>query len=386
MKVFKMIFKNALRHKLRTFLTILGFAIAVIAFNLLRTVVTAWDSGVEASAANRLVVRQAVSFIFPLPLAYKDKIEQVPGVEKVTYSNWFGGIYIDKNQFFARFAIDPQTFFDVYPEYLITKKELDNFRKQRNSCIIGEDLAKTYHLKIDDMMSLQGDIYPGSWDFKIVGIYKPKYKTTDATQMLIQWDYINERMKVEMPGRANDVGWYAVKIKEPNQAAEISRRIDDLFKNSIAETKTESERAFQQGFLSASSAIITSMNFISFVIIGIILLVLGNTMIMAARERTREYAVMKTLGFSAKHLVGLIFGESLFISCLGAGLGLLISFPLIEGFAAVIPKGMFPVFILEPVTIVIAILSALLVGIAASVFPILRAIRTKIVDGFRFVG
>ncbi len=386
MKVLKLIFKNSLRHKLRTSLTILGIAIALIAFGILRTVVTAWYSGVEASAANRLVTRQAVSFIFPLPYSYKSKIENLAGVDEVTYANWFGGVYIDKSQFFARFAIDAETYFDVYPEFVLTKQALNDFKKQRNSCIVGRDIAEKYNLKVGDNMTLEGDIFPGRWDFLIAGIYQPRDKTIDATQMFFQWDYLNERMKQESPIRANNVGWYVIKIKDADQAANISNEVDSQFNNSTAETKTETERAFQQGFIGAYSSIITSMNVMSFVIIGIIMLVLGNTMIMAARERTREYAVLKTLGFSAKHIAALILGESLFISILGGAVGLLLTFPLIDGLSQAIPKGFFPVFQIEPITIIFAVSAALLIGIASSIFPIQRALSTKIVDGFRFVG
>lgn len=386
MKVLKLIFKNALRHKLRTLLTILGIAIAVIAFGILRTVVTAWYAGVEASAADRLITRQAVSFIFPLPYTYKEKIAAVPGVKTVTFATWFQGVYIDKNQFFPRLAVDPETIFDVYPEWVLTKEEKEIFKKERNSCIVGADIAKMYNLKVGDAMTLEGDIYPGEWQFIIRGIYQPRDKTTDGTGMFFHWDYVNERMKIESPERAGDVGWYIVKINDPNNSAQISEQIDALFKNSNAETKTETERAFQQGFLASTSAIITAMNFMSFVIIGIIMLVLGNTMIMSARERTREYAVMKTLGFSAKHLTGLILGESMFISFLGGGLGLFLLFPLIEGFSQVIPKNFFPIFNLENITVVLAVSSAVLIGIVSAIFPIQKALRTKIVDGFRFVG
>lgn len=386
MKVFKLIFKNTLRHKLRTSLTVIGIAVAVIAFGLLRTVVTAWYVGVEASSVDRLVTRQAVSFIFPLPYAYRDKINSIQGVEEVTYANWFQGVYKDKNQFFARLAVDANTIFDIYPEYVLTPKEISDFKKEKNSCVIGEKIARQYNLKLGDVMTIDGDIYPGRWDFVIRGIYKPKFNTTDATQMMFHWDYVDDRMREEMPGREGDVGWYVVKINDPSKSAEISEKIDALFKNSPAETKTETERAFQQGFLASTSAIITSMNVLSFVIIGIIMLVLANTMIMAARERTREYAVFKTLGFSAKHLVGLIMGESLFIALLGGGIGLLITFPMVNGFAEFIPKGFFPVFEIEPITIILAISAAVIIGIAAAIFPIQRALRTRIVDGFRFVG
>ena len=386
MKILKLIIKNSLRHKLRTILTILGISIAVFAFGLLRTVVTAWNAGVEASAANRLITRQAVSFIFPLPLAYRDQIKNISGVEDVTYANWFQGVYIDKNQFFARLAVDAETIFNVYPEFQISDEEYQTFLKERNSCIIGQDIARHYNLKIGDLMTIEGDIYPGDWQFVIRGIYKPRDKTTDATQMFFHWDYLNERMKEMGSGRVNEVGWYIVKIKDPSQSAEVSEQIDALFKNSRAETKTESERAFQQGFVAASSAILTSINVISFVIIGIIMLVLGNTMIMSARERTREYAVFRTIGFSAKHMVGLILGESLFISALGGGLGLFLSFPIVQGVSQSIPKGMFPVFELEPITLIFAVSAVILVGMAASIFPIMKALRTSIVDGLRFIG
>jgi putative ABC transport system permease protein len=386
MRVFKLIFKNALRHKLRSTLTIFGIAIAVIAFGLLRTVVTGWYVGVDAASANRLITRQAVSFIFPLPLAYKEKIEQVSGVTFSSYANWFGGVYKDKNQFFTRISVDHETYFEVMPEFVISPQELKTFKQERNACVIGSEIAKQYKLKVGDPMALEGDIYPGRWDFVIRGIYYPKNKNTDATQMVFHWDYVNERMKVESPGRANEVGWYIVQVADPSKSAQISNQVDALFKNSPNETKTETERAFTQGFISASGAIITAMNVMSWAIVGIILLVLGNTMVMAARERTREYAVLKTLGFSAKHLIGLIFGESMFISCLGGGIGLLLTFPIVAGFGAVIPKGFFPVFEIETITIVLSVSSALLIGVVASIFPIQRALSTKIVDGFRFVG
>jgi putative ABC transport system permease protein len=386
MRVLKLITKNMLRHKLRTFLTILGIAIAVMAFGLIRTVVTAWYAGVEASAANRLITRHAVSFIFPLPLAYESRIEKVPGVNMVTYANWFGGIYIDKNQFFARLAVDAEHYFDVYPELIVPKDQMEVFKKERNSCIIGIQIAERYKLKIGDIMPIEGDIYPGRWEFVVRGIYTPRDKSTDPSNMLFHWQYLDERMKQETPVRAGQVGWYIIRIANPSEDARVSEQVDLLFANSAAETKTETEKAFQQGFLASAQAIITAMNLISFIIIGIIMLVLGNTMIMAARERTREYAVLKTIGFSARHLVGLIGGESLAISLLGGAIGLAVTFPLAEGFASALPKGWFPIFVVEPVTIILAGSSALLVGVIASIFPLQRAIGTSIVEGLRQAG
>jgi putative ABC transport system permease protein len=386
MRIFKLVFKNALRHKLRTILTIVGISVAMIAFGLLRTVVTAWNAGVDASQADRLITRHAVSFIFPLDYAYRDKIAKIPGVTNVSYANWFGGVYIDKTQFFARLGVDADTYFDLYTEFLLPDKELNDFKRQRNACVIGEGLAQRYNLKIGDIMPLEGDIYPGQWEFVIRGIYKAKFKSTDTSVMLFHWNYLNERILEKAPGRGNEVGWYIVRVDNAQNAGNISAQIDDQFKNSAAETKTETERAFQQGFLQSMSAILTAMDVMSFLIVGIIMLVLANTMIMSARERTREYAVFKALGFSGPHLSGLILGESLLISALGGGLGLFLSFPMVAGFEQAMPKGFFPVFQLEPITLILAVTAVLFIGIIAGLFPLQRVFSTRIIDGFRFVG
>src|SRR3989304_23521 len=247
-------------------------------------------------------------------------------------------------------SVDADTYFEVDPEFIVQPQQFMEFKKERNACIVGADIAATYGFKVGDIINITGDIYPGDWPVVARPIYQPRDKTVDGTQMLFHWTYLDERMKAETPGRAGQVGWYVVKISDPDQAAAISQQIDALFANSRAETKTETERAFQQGFLSATGTIITAMNFISFVIIGIIMLVLGNTMIMSARERTREYAVLKTLGFSGGSLVSLIAGESLIISVLGAVIGLLLTLPLVEMFSLFVPKSWFPVFYVEPIT------------------------------------
>lgn len=386
MRVFKLIWKNTLRHKLRSTLTIAGIAIAVMAFGLLRTVVTAWYSGVEASAVNRLITRHSVSFIFPLPYSYRDQIAQIPGVSSVTFANWFQGVYIDRTQFFARLAVDADTFMENYPEFIVDSTELATFKRERNSCIIGQKIAQTYHLKLGDVMQVEGDIYPGTYQFVVRGIYRPREARTDATQMFFHWQYLDERLKETAPVRAGQVGWYVTTITDPKNSARIAESIDGLFANSRAETKTETEAAFAQGFVSMSGAIITAMNFISFVIIGIILLVLGNTMVMTARERIREYAVLKTLGFTSWHLVGLIAGESLFISMVGGTIGVLLTFPVTQGFAASLPSGWFPTFNVETSTLIISASSALIVGLLAALFPIWRATSMKTVDGLRQIG
>ena len=250
MELFRLLLRNVLRHKLRSLLTIVGVGVAVMAFALLQTVVTAWYAGVEASAANRLISRHAVSFVFPLPLAYRDRIAQVPGVNKVTFANWFSGVYIDKNQFFARLAVDSETFFDVYSEFLVRQEQFEAFKRERNATIIGSDIAKRYNLKIGDIMPIEGDVFPGQWEFVVRGIYQPRDQTTDPTTMMFHYNYLEERVRQEMPHRSGQIGWYIVRIDDPDSSARISQEIDNLFANSRAETKTETERAFQQGFLS----------------------------------------------------------------------------------------------------------------------------------------
>jgi putative ABC transport system permease protein len=386
MELLRLLLRNALRHKLRSALTIFGVGVAVMAFALLQTVVTAWYAGVEASAANRLITRHAVSFVFPLPLAYRDRIAQVPGVHKVTYAAWFSGVYIDKNQFFARLAVDSETFFDVYPEFVVPRDQFEVFKRERNACIIGIDIATRYNLKLGDIMPIEGDVFPGQWEFVVRGIYQPRDQTTDPTSMMFHYKYLDERVRQEAPGRAGDIGWYIVRIDDPNNSAAISQEIDNMFANSRAETKTETERAFQQSFLSAASAVITAMNVMSFFIIGIILLVLGNTMIMSARERTHEFAVLKALGFSIGQLSLLIAGESLVLSLFGSAVGLLVTFPAVEGFQAALPKGWFPVFYVKPETILIGAAAGFVVGLIAAIIPLRRVLTTRIVEGLRFVG
>lgn len=386
MELLKLLLRNTLRHKLRSLLTVVGVGVAVMAFALLQTVVTAWYAGVEASAANRLITRHAVSFVFSLPLAYRDRIAQVPGVNKVTFAVWFSGVYIDKTQFFARLAVDADSFFEVYPEFLLARDEFEAFKRQRNAAIIGIDIANRYNLKIGDVMPMEGDIYPGRWEFVVRGIYRPRDQTTDPSSMMFHYKYVDERVRQDTPDRAGQIGWYIVRIDDPGSSARISREIDNLFANSRAETKSETERAFQQSFLSAASAVITAMNIMSFVIIGIILLVVGNTMVMSARERSHEFAVLKALGFSGGHLFLLLSGESMILSIAGSALGLLVTLPAVESFQTALPKGWFPVFYIKPETIIIGCLAGLAVGLIASLIPLRRVLTTRIVEGLRYVG
>jgi putative ABC transport system permease protein len=388
MHVLKIVLKNGLRHKLRTFLTIVGIMIAVMSFGFMRTVVTAWNAGVSASAANRVISHHSVSIIFTLPIAYKDQLERIPGVSGITYANWFGGAYKDPNDFanfFPRIAIDPETFFTLYPEFELSKDQLAAFIKERNACIVGRKIAREHGFKIGDIITVEGDIYPGTWDFVVRGIYEGRDATVDETQMLFQWKYLDEKVGQTQPGRKGEVGWYVLSVTDPKDLAPVSRTIDDMYTNSRATTKTETEREWQQSFVSMSSAIITSITVVSYVIIGIILLILSNTIIMATRERIREYAVLKTLGFSAMHIIGLIGGESLLISVIGGAFGLILTFPIVGAFAQAFPTW-FPIVVIQPLTIALAFGSALFAGFIAALFPTIKILRMNIIDGLRTLG
>jgi len=328
-----------------------------------------------------------VSFIYPLPLSYKEQIEKIPGVTKVSYAYWFQGVYKDQSfdNFFPRYAVDAEQFLSMYPEFIIPPDQLETFKKERNACIVGRKIMEKYGWKIGDVIPIEGDIYPGHWQFVIRGVYTGKDKTVDETQMFLQWSYLDESLKQTALYRSGQVGWYAIQIANANDAATVSENIDALFANSPAKTKTETEKAFQQSFVSLSSAILTSLEVVSYVIIGIILLVLANTIIMSARERIREYSVLKTLGFNAGHIIGLVTGESLVIAMLGGCIGIALTFPMAAGVAAGFPT-MFPIFNVEPSTIILSFSLSFLVGLLASVFPAIRSSRIKIVDGLRQIG
>src|SRR5512135_1818346 len=249
MLILKILWKNAFRNKLRTSLTLLGITIAILAFGLLRTVISAWYAGVEASSASRLVTRNAISIIFTLPFSYKDRIRQIDGVKIVSWGSWFGGIYIDEKNFFANFAVDPKTYFELYPELILPPDQKAAFIRDRKGFVAGRKLAERFGWKLGDTVTLRGTIFPGQWDFVMRGIYKGRDKTVDETTFLFQWDYLNEKMKKISPARADQIGFYMIGVTRPDIAADVALKIDSTFKNSIAETLTETEKAFQLGWI-----------------------------------------------------------------------------------------------------------------------------------------
>jgi putative ABC transport system permease protein len=384
MKVLKLVGKNSFRRKLRTFLTIIGLALAVMAFGLIRTFISAWYAGARAAAPDRLITRHSVSIIFTLPLAYKDQLEKIDGVEKVTYAAWFGGVYIDAKNFFPQFAVDRLTYFDVFPEFTVPPAQYEAYLQERTAVIVGRGLADRFGWKIGDVIPIIGTIYPGDWEFIIRGIYTGRDEDTDETFMIMRYDYLDEVMKRDWPSRAGQIGWYALKIDNPNRSAEISALVDTRYDNSMAETKTETEKEFQLGFIQMSGAIITGLQIISFLIIGVILLVLVNTMAMTARERVSENAFMRTLGFRGYHLAGMILGESLLIAAFGGLLGMAL-LAVVAKVVSIALSQFFPGFAPTSIIYISSISASFLVGLVAAIFPIYRALRINIVDGLRVV-
>lgn len=385
MRLFRLIFGNALRHKLRTALTILGIGVAVLLFGLVRTFIAAWYAGVEQSAPDRLITTSKINITFTLPLAQKQRIERIPGVQQVGHGTWFGGIYQDPKNFFAQFAYENSDIFRMYPEFIIDSATIKAWNTQRNAVIVGEETMARFGWTVGQTVPLKGTIYPGDWDFVIVGTYKGRTELTDDSQFIFHWDYIDQRQQQEWPERAGQVGWWVVKLTDASQATAVSNAIDAEFDNSADETLTQTEAQFQQSFVAMSGTIILVLQVISALVIGIILLVAANTMAMTARERMTEYAVLKTLGFTPGHLIGLIGGESVLIAALGGIAGLLMMFPILNGIAVVM-RSWFPVFPIETKMLIIASTSVLIVGALAAVLPASRAIRISIVDGLRRVG
>jgi len=386
MWVFRLIIRNAARHKLRTLLTILGLAIAVMAFIIIRTLISSYYASAEILPPDRLITRSSVSIIFSLPKSYLEKIERVDGVVDVGYGNWFGGLYNnDPKNFFPNYAVGPDKYLDIYSEFLLSPDEKAEFLKDKRGAVAGIKLVDRFGWKIGDPIRLTGQIYPGDWDFTLRGIYHGNKPGVDENSLIFHWDYLDETMRQSVIEMSGSVGWYVVKIADPSRSAEISANIDELFKNSPAETLTETEKSFNLNFLAMMDAIITGLRIMSYLIIGIILMVLVNTMAMSARERTSEYAVLKTLGFKAFHIVGLILGESLAIASLGGGLGFILSFPTLTGLGKML-QSFFSGFVISPATYALAVIFIILVGLLSSIFPVYRALNKTIIEGLRNIG
>jgi len=382
----KLVFRNAFRARLRSALTVLGLVIALVAFGLLQTVVKSWYAGVEMASGTRRITRNSISLVFSLPGYYRDRIRSIEGVRGVAVSNWFGGIWRDERSFFAQFAIDVPNFFAMYPEFRFKPDEWTDLLRDRRGAAIGRQLADLYAFKVGDRLPIRGTIYSGNWDFNIRAISHARDEGTITRQMYFHYDYLNEYLKLRAPRAADRAGVFVVEVDDAARAAEISRTIDGEFANSLAETLTETEKAFQLSFVAMIETIIQVITGVSFIVILIILAVAANTMAMTARERIGEYATLKALGFGPPFVARLVLAESLVLGAIGGMLAILLAAPVAHGFFELVGKQVFAVFEVAPVTYLWQALSALAVGLLAALVPMIRSASVGIVDGLRHVG
>ena len=379
MKYFALIWSNLRRKKVRTTLTIGSFAVALFLYGLLAAIQTAFNQGVEVAGADRLVVRNKVSLIMPLPVSYGQRMLQIPGVKAVTYATWFGGYYQDPKNFFPQFAVEKETWLKMYPEYKVPREEWAAFLQDREGCIVGRKTAQRFGWKIGDRVPLVAPIFGGVWEFNIRGIYDGTRSEDDTTQFWFRSDYLEERRTW---GKGM-VGWYVVQVADPNEAASVAEAIDARFANSPWETSAESEKAFAAGFVKQVGNIQLLILVIGGVVFFTLLLVTGNAMAMAVRERTAELAVLKTIGFTDASVLWLVLGESMAYALQGGVLGLAaVKLFTLRGDPT---GGILPVFYLSPGKMALGLALTLAVGAVSGLIPALLAMRLKIVEALRRV-
>jgi len=383
MRFLHLLWANLRRKKTRTILTMLSIFIAFILFGYLVTIDHAMNMGVSVAGADRLVVRHKVSLIQPLPQSYEARIEQIEGVADATHQTWFGGIYQDPKNFFGQFPVKPEEYLAMYPEFVLPDDQRDAWLETRTGAIVGRNTADKYGWKIGDKVPIQATIFAkkdGSrtWIFDIVGIYEGAEKGVDDTQFLFRYDFFDEARQYG----AGNVGWYMIQVEDPEQAVAIAEAVDATFANSPAETDTATEKAFVQGFAKQIGNISKILMAILAAVFFTILLVAGNTMAQAVRERTEEVGVLKAIGFTPKQVLGLVLGEACLLSILAGGLGLAISWALIT--AGGDPTGgALPIFFFPPGKLIVGVVLTLLMGIVTGTLPALQAMRLPVSDALR---
>jgi putative ABC transport system permease protein len=381
MKYVVLVLSNFKRHKLRTVLTILSTMVAFILFAYLGAIRNAFQFGTSVAGANRLVVRHRVTLIQPLPQSYEHRIEQIPGVEDAVQQAWFGGLYQDKQTSWGQIAVNPNEFFQMYPEFVLPEDQKQAFLKTRTAAIVGKQTAQRYGWKVGDripftatfLMPKQGN----TWTFDLVGIYDGKYRETDTTAFYFRHDFMDENRRY---GKGS-TGWYAIRVKDPKDAERIARQIDETFANSPTETKTETEKAFIKGFAEQIGNIGKIVQAILTAVFFTILLVAANTMAQSVRERTGELGVMKAIGFTDAQVLSFVLAESLLISIIGGTIGLLLGIRFVSRGDPT--GGALPVFFFPANDRILAVVFVLLLGIVAGALPAIQAMRLNAVDALR---
>ncbi|HKA01905.1 MAG TPA: FtsX-like permease family protein [Candidatus Solibacter sp.] len=377
-----LILKNCWRNRRRTILTVISIGVSMCLLGVMITMYTAFYlSNPTPEEATRLVVRNRISLTQPMPQSYQAALRQMPGVTEVMIANWFGGTYKDardpKNQF-ARFAVEPEKIFKVYGEFQIPEGERKAFEHDRAGCVIGRDLARIHNLKVGDKIPLTGDIYPGQYEFTVRGIFDYK---GNSQIMYFNKEYIEQTMPERRRGQ---VGMYYVKLDDPAKSGAIAKAIDEQYRNSPTQTKTEDEHAFAVGFLSLLGNVKLFLAAISAAVMFTILLVSANTMAMSVRERVREIGVLKTLGFTSGSVLGLVLGEACAISLVGGAIGYGISTFLMQ-LVVKSPFGGFlpPLPVVDPRGVITCLIVAASIGLISSLIPALGASRLSIVAALR---
>ncbi len=380
MKYRRLVFANLFRKKTRLALTLGSFAVALLLFGLLATIRGAFNQAETIAGADRLIVVNRTAIIQPLPVAYAGRIARIPGVKDVTHYNWFGGVYQDPKNFFGQFAIDIEHQRQMFPEFIVPEEQWQAFVKDRQGAIAGASIAKRFGWKVGDRVPIRGVIFPGDWEFNLDGIYHGKRASDDESQFWFQWDYLDEKRPAFSKGLA---GWYYVKLANPDDAVRVAKAIDDEFANSPYETRTDTEKAFAASWVKQLGNIQLLIMTIGSVVFFTLLLITGNTMAIAVRERTSELAVLKAVGFSDRFVLLFVLSESLVIAAVGGGLGL--------GLAKLISLrgdptgGFFPYFYLPMEAILWGLAAALGVGIISGILPAIGAMRLRVVDALRRV-
>jgi putative ABC transport system permease protein len=382
MKFAHLIWCNLKRKKLRTALTLLSIVVAFVLFGFLSAIKEALVGGVTLAGKDRLVVRNKVSLIQLLPVSYKDRMEKIPGVSLAVHQTWFGGNYQEPKNFFPKMPVVPDEFLAMFPEYMLAADQKKAWMENRTGAIVGRTTAQKFHFKIGDKVPIQPTIWGlkdrnKNWEFDIVGIYDGKEKNTDTTSFFFRYDYFDEARAF---GGGN-VGWYTIRVKDPAQAVELAARIDKEFENSAAETTTETEGAFAQSFAKqvGDIALITASILAS--VFFTILLVTGNTMAQAVRERTGELGVLKAIGFTNLQMMSLVMMESCLLAVVGGGLGLGLAW--LATASGDPTGGMLPLFYFPTHDLLIGVGISVLLGLVTGIFPAVQAMRLRVADALR---
>ena len=385
MKLLPLVWSNLRRRKIRTIFTLLSVAVAFILFGMLMAIRVAFSAGVTIAGAERLVMLDRISLINTLPLRYLAQIRAEPGIADVTHANWFGGVYQDPKNFFANMAVDPESWMRVHPEFVIPADQKATWLADRTGAMVGVETARRFGWNVGDRVPLQGTIYrrPDGrpWEFTIDAIYDSAEKNADRSQFFFHYDYLNETISSGAYGR-DEVSWYIIRVVDPTQSVQVAGRLDALFANSSSETKTATEKAFVSSFASQIGDIGTIMIAIASAVLFTILLVSGNTMAQAIRERTSELAVLKTLGFSDGQIAGLVLAESCLIAGVGGAVGLALSWAAIT----LIPDpthGLLPSIYLPARDAVLGFGLIAALGLLTGLVPAFEARRLRIVDALR---